>query len=333
VSAVESWAATHGVPEHAELAARFAQARARVAAAAHRTPVATSRTLDQRLGAHVACKCEQQQRMGAFKFRGAWNLISQLPPAVRARGVVAYSSGNHAQAVALVARELGAPAVIVMPSTAPAAKLAATRGYGAEVVHHDLVGTPREELAAALARERGCTLVPPFDHPDVLLGQGTAAAELIEDAGPPDVLLVPLGGGGLLSGSALAARLLAPACRVIGVEPAAGDDGARSFRSGRLERVESPQTIADGARTPSLSELTLALVRRYAHDVVTVTDAEIVSALELLWTRMKLVVEPTGALGLAAALAGRVPVQGRRVGVILSGGNVDVAASSSLLAG
>jgi threonine dehydratase len=329
---VTAWVEAHDVPAHETLAARFPQARARVAAAAHRTPVATSRTLDERLGARLLLKCEHLQRMGAFKFRGAWNLISQLPPEVRARGVVAYSSGNHAQAVALVARELGVPAVIVMPSFAPAPKLAATRGYGAEVLHYDTLGEPREALAERLARERGMTLVPPFDHPDIVLGQGTAAAELIEDAGPLDQLLVPLGGGGLLSGSALAANLLAPGCRVVGVEPAGGDDGARSFRSGRLERVEHPDTIADGARTPSLSELTLALVRRYAYDVVTVTDSEIVEALRVLWLRMKLVVEPTGALGLAAALAGRVGVQGTRTGVLLSGGNADPAAISRLLA-
>jgi len=328
-----SYAAEHGVPSHEALAERFADTRTRVAAAAHRTPVATSRALDQRLGARVFCKCENLQRMGAFKFRGAWNLISRLSAEARARGVVAYSSGNHAQAVALVARELGAPAVIVMPSTAPAPKLAATRGYGAEIVHYDRLGEPREALAERLALERGMTLVPPFDHPDILLGQGTAAAELIEDAGPLDLLLVPLGGGGLLSGSAFAARLLAPDCRTLGVEPEAGDDGTRSFRSGRLERVENPQTIADGARTPSLSELTLALVRRYAHDVVTASDAEIVEAMRWLLGRMKLVVEPTGALGLAAAMAGRIDLAGRRVGVLLSGGNVDLAAISPLLGG
>jgi threonine dehydratase len=330
---VASWAAEHGVPSHEALVERFAAARLRVAAAAHRTPVATSRTLDARLGARVALKCEHLQRMGAIKFRGAWNMISQLPADVRARGVVAYSSGNHAQAVALVARELGAPAVIVMPSFAPAPKLEATRGYGAEVVHYDLLGEPREVLAERLARERGMTLVPPFDHPDILLGQGTAVAELIEDAGPPDLLLVPLGGGGLLSGSALAARIAAPACRVVGVEPEAGDDGARSFRSGRLERVEDPRTIADGARTSSLSDLTLALVRRYAHDVVTVTDAEILDAMRFLWQRAKLVVEPTGALGLAAALSGKVACADLGVGVVISGGNVDLAAVSTLLSG
>ena len=251
---MSDWAGTHGVPTHEALAARFDEARARVAAAAHRTPVVTSRTLDAMLGATVALKCENLQRMGAFKFRGAWNMISRLSREQLAKGVVAYSSGNHAQAVALVARELGAPAVIVMPSTAPAPKLEATRGYGAEVVHYDLLGEPREALAERIAGERGLTLVPPFDHPDILLGAGTAAAELFEDSGPRDALLVPLGGGGLLSGSALAANLLGSGCRVIGVEPAAGDDGARSFRSGKLERVEAPDTIADGARTPCLSE-------------------------------------------------------------------------------
>jgi len=326
---MSSWAAAHGVPSHEELAARFAEARVRVARAAHRTPVATSSSLDAALGAKLYFKCENLQRVGAFKFRGAWNLLSQLPETERARGVVAYSSGNHAQAVALAARELGAPALIVMPSTAPAPKLEATRGYGAELVFYDRLGEPREALAERLARERGLTLVPPFDHPDILLGQGTAAAELFEETGALDVLLVPLGGGGLLSGCGLAAALAAPGCRVVGVEPAGGDDGARSFRSGRLERVEHPETIADGARTPSLSELTFALVRRYASDVVTVSDAEIVAAMRLLWERLKLVVEPTGALGLAAALAGRVGVGGERVGVVISGGNVDLAATAA----
>jgi threonine dehydratase len=325
------WVAQHGVPSHEELATRFPEVRRRVAEAANHTPVMRSRTLDERLGARVVLKCESFQRMGAFKFRGAWNMISQIPAERRAQGVVAYSSGNHAQAVALVARELGIPAAIVMPSFAPRPKIDATRGYGAEVVHYDVLGQPREALAEEIARRRGMTLVPPFDHPDIALGQGTAAAELIEDAGPFDVLLAPLGGGGLLSGTSLAARLLAPECQVIGVEPAAGDDGARSFRSGRLERVEDPKTIADGARTPSLSELTLALIRRYAHDVVTVTDEEIVEALRLLLYRMKLVVEPTGAMGVAALLASRVDVRGRSVGVVISGGNADLPAISRLL--
>ncbi len=322
-----SWVAAHGLPAHETLAARFSEARGRVAEAAHRTPVATSRSLDHRFGARFFFKCENLQRMGAFKFRGAWNLVAQLPEGARARGLVAYSSGNHAQAVALVAREFGIPAVIVMPSTAPRVKLEAVRGYGAEIVHYDRLGETREDLAARLSGERGLVLVPPFDHPDIVLGQGTAAAELLEDAGPLDLLLVPLGGGGLLSGCSLAANLLAPGCRVVGVEPEAGDDGARSFRSGRLERAANPgATIADGARTPSLSELTLGLVRRYAHDVVTVSDTELLAALRPLWERLKLVVEPTGALGFAAAAAGRVEAAGRRVGVVISGGNADLEA-------
>ncbi|MFN8589480.1 MAG: pyridoxal-phosphate dependent enzyme [Candidatus Eisenbacteria bacterium] len=334
MSVPTGWAEQHGVPDDATLAARFLEARGRVAGAAHRTPVARSRTLDARLGATVVFKCESLQRMGAFKFRGAWNCISRLPDDVRRRGVVAYSSGNHAQAVALVARELGIPATIVMPSFAPAAKRAGTLGYGAEVVHYDLLGEEREALAGRLAAERGATLVPPFDHPDILLGQGTAAAELLEDVGPLDLLLAPLGGGGLLSGTSVAARTLAPGCRVVGVEPALGDDGARSFRSGRLE-VAGPdvgRTICDGARTPRLSTLTLELIRRNCGDVVTCTDDEVLVAVRWLWERMKLVVEPTGALGLAALLAGRVPCRGLRVGIVLSGGNADFESLAAAIA-
>jgi threonine dehydratase len=273
----------------------------------------------------VALKCENLQRGGAFKFRGAYHTIARLPADVRARGVIAYSSGNHAQAVALVARLHGIPAVIVMPSTAPAAKLEGTRGYGAELVHYDLLGENREALAQRLAEERGITLIPPFDHPDIIAGQGTAAAELCEDAGPFDLVIAPLGGGGLLSGTALAAHAANPACQVIGVEPEAGDDGARSFRSGRLERVDHPDTIADGARTPMLSPLTFAVIRRHAHDIVTVPDEALIETMRFVWERMKLVVEPTGVLALAALMTGRIPAQGKRVGVILSGGNLDLA--------
>ena len=311
------------VPTHEEMADRLLDARQRVGQVAHRTPIATSRTLNQVTGAQVFLKCENLQRMGAFKFRGAYNAISRLPDEARRRGVVAYSSGNHAQAVALTCRMLGIPATIVMPSTAAPLKIAATRGYGAEVVHHDDHGLEREGMAARLASERGLTIIPPFDHPDIIAGQGSAAAELFEDAGDLDLLLVPVGGGGLISGSALAARLGCPACRVIGVEPEAGDDGVRSFLSGRLERVESPHTIADGARTPSLGEITFPLIRRYVSDMTSVPDAELKRAMRFMWERMKLVVEPTGVLGLAALLAGRVEGAGRRVGVILSGGNVD----------
>ena len=310
---------------HAAMTVRLEAARARVKGVAHRTPVVTSRTLDERTGARVFLKCENLQRMGAFKFRGAFNTISQLEPAARARGVVAYSSGNHAQAVALVARELGIPSVIVMPSTAPRSKLDATRGYGAELMFYDRLGEPREALAERLSRERGLTLIPPFNHPEIVAGAATAADELFETVGDLDLLLVPLGGGGLLSGSALAANVRCPGCNVIGVEPAAGDDGARSFRSGRLERVENPQTIADGARTPTLGPITLELIRRYARDVVTVEDAALVDAMRFVIERIKLMVEPTGVLGLAALLTGKVAARGRRVGVLISGGNVDLA--------
>jgi len=321
---------TDSIPLHEEMLAKLQAARERVKGVAHRTPVATSRTLDARVGASLFLKCENLQRMGAFKFRGALNAISGLERDARSRGVVAYSSGNHAQAVALVSRLLGVKAVIVMPSTAPAAKLAATKGYGAEVVHYDLAGEDRAAMAARLAKERGLTVIPPFDHPEIVAGQGTAAYELIEEAGPLDLLAVPLGGGGLLSGSALAARHLNPKCRIVGVEPEAGDDGARSFRSGTLERVENPDTIADGARTPSLSHLTLGLIRRYADDVITVPDAALVETMRFLWERMKLIVEPTGALGLAALLTGRLRCDGKRAGVILSGGNVDLDAALDL---
>ncbi len=309
----------------ADLTARLMAARERLAGVAHRTPVATSRTLDAATGARVALKCENLQRGGAFKFRGAFNTIAQLPGDARRRGVIAFSSGNHAQAVALVARLMDVPAVIVMPSTAPAAKLEATRGYGAEIVHHDRLGEPREALAERLARERGLTLVPPFEHPDIVAGAGTAAAELIADAGPLDLLLVPVGGGGLIAGSAIAAHALSPGCRVIGVEPAGGDDAVRSFRAGERVRVEHPDTIADGARTPMVGALNFEVMRRHVHDVVAVEDVALVRAMRFVWSRMKLVVEPTGVLGLAALMEGVVRAPGARVGVIVSGGNVDLA--------
>jgi len=302
--------------------ARIAAARAALDGVAHRTPVVTSRTLDAMTGARVAIKCENLQRMGAFKFRGAWNAISRLTGDA-ARGVVTYSSGNHAQAVALACRERGVPCAIVMPSTAPAAKLEATRGYGAELVHHDTLGEQREPLAERLARERGWTLVPPFDHPDIVAGQATATAELIEQAGPLDVLLVPCGGGGLTSGAALAAALASPGCRVYGVEPATGNDGQRSFHEGRLVTIAPPDTIADGARTPSLGHLTFAIIHRHAAGMLTASDEQLIRAMRFAFERLKLVTEPTGALALAAALEGATEVRNQRVGVILSGGNVD----------
>jgi threonine dehydratase len=319
-----SFAAEHGVPAHEDMAARLAQARRRIEGVAHRTPVVTSRQLDEACGAHVFVKCENLQRMGAFKFRGAWNFLSALPDDQRARGVVSYSSGNHAQAAALACRLQHVACTVVMPSFAPAAKRAATLGYGADIVHYDELGESREALAERLARERGATLMPPFDHPDIAAGQGTAAAELLESHGPLDALLAPVGGGGLLSGTGLAAAVDARGTHVVGVEPAAGDDAGRSFRSGRLERAEDPHTICDGARTPSLSELTFALVRRYAHEFTTCDDAQVVHAMRFVWERLKLIVEPTGALAVAALMSGRVRFPGQRIGVILSGGNVDL---------
>ncbi len=292
----------------------------------HRTPVATSRTLDERLSARLFLKCENLQRAGAFKFRGAYNAVARLTPEERARGILTYSSGNHAQAIALASRLLGARATIVMPVDAPAAKRRATEGYGARVVAYDPAKAKREQVAEELRRQGDPVLVPPYDHPDVIAGQGTAARELFEDVGGElDLLLVCCGGGGLLSGSALAARRHSPRCRVVGVEPELADDATRSFRSGTLQSVSNPPTIADGARTPSLGRLTFPLVRANVDDMVTVSDDDLVHAMRFVWERMKLVVEPTGVLGLAAALRAKVPVAGKRVGVILSGGNVDLA--------
>jgi len=310
-----------------------AAAAARLEGVAHRTPVATSRLFDELTGAQAFFKCENLQRMGAFKFRGAYNALSQLDAEGRRRGVVAFSSGNHAQAVALAGQLLGVPRVIVMPADAPAVKVAGTRAYGAEVVFYDrAAGQSREDVASKIAKERGSVLVPPFDHAHVIAGQGTAAKELIEDIGALDDLYVPTGGAGLLSGSAIAATHLSPGIRVIGVEPAGGDDAARSFRTRTLQRVEDPQTIADGARTQSLGSLTFPLVLRHVSDIITVTDGEIVQAMRFLWERMKLVVEPTGALAVAGVMSGAIPVRDRRVGIILSGGNVDLKAAAALFA-
>ena len=302
----------------------------RLEGVAHRTPVLTSRTLDERVGARVFLKCEGFQRAGAFKFRGAYNALSRLSEEEKRRGVLAYSSGNHAQAIALASRLVGTSATIVMPRDAPAAKLEATRGYGARVVPYDWATDDREAIARDLQKESPMVLVPPFDHPHVIAGQGTAALELFDEAGELDALVVPCGGGGLLSGSALAAAQRSPSCRVIGVEPEAGDDGNRSFRSGTLQTVKNPQTIADGARTPSLGQLTFPIIRALVADMQTATDAELVSAMRFVWERMKVVVEPTGVLGLAAVMNGKVP--GKRIGVVLSGANVDLEAVSALFA-
>ena len=295
-----------------------------IAGAAHHTPIATSRTINRRTGAEIFFKCENFQRGGAFKFRGAYNALSRLSPGEHRRGVVTFSSGNHAQAIALAGHVLNVPRVIVMPSDAPEVKRLATEGYGGEVVLYDREREDREEIGRRLARDRGLTLIPPYDHPHIIAGQGTATRELIEDIGPLDYLFVPCGGGGLLSGSALTARALAPDCKVIGVEPAAGDDATRSFRSKQLQTVHNPLTVADGARTPSLGQLTFAIVLECVADMATVDDPTLLRTMFYLWERLKLIVEPTGALGAAAALEGGMPIRGARVGVILSGGNVDL---------
>ncbi len=315
------------------MAARFTLARQRMTGAAHRTAIVTSRQLDEATGAQVFLKCENFQRIGAFKFRGAWNFMGALSVAQRARGIVTYSSGNHAQAAALSCRLYGVPCTVAMPSFAPAAKRAATAGYGATVLHYDELGETREGLAARLVHEHELTLMAPFDHPEIVAGQGTAAAELLEDAGPLHAILAPVGGGGLLSGTGLAAALDGRGTRIIGVEPATGDDAGRSFRTGVLQSSDHPDTICDGARTPILSELTFALVQRYAHEFVSCTDHEVVQAMRFLWERTKLVVEPTGALAVAALLSGKLPLPAQRVGVILSGGNVDVAQAAGWFGG
>jgi threonine dehydratase len=307
-------------------------AAGRLRGVAHRTPAITSRTLDARVGAQAFLKAESLQRMGAFKFRGAYNRLAQLGAAERAGGVVAFSSGNHAQGVALAAQLLGIPAAIVMPTDAPAAKLAATRGYGAEVVLYDRLREDRAALAAGLARERGATLVPPFDDPAVIAGQGTAALELIEDVGALEVLLVCLGGGGLLSGCALAAGRLAPGIAIWGVEPATGDDWVQSLARGERVTIPVPATIADGMQTTAPGELTFPIVRALCAGVVTVTDDEIREAMRFAFERLKLVVEPSGAAALAALLFGKVDVRGKRVGVTISGGNVDRATFAALIA-
>lgn len=307
------------------------RAQKRLAGVAHRTPVLTSKTADERTGARLFFKCENFQRTGAFKFRGAFNAISQFTPAQRANGVVAFSSGNHAQAIALSARLLGVKAVIVMPTDAPAIKLAATRGYGAEVVLYDRWAEDREAIGRRLAEERGLTLVPPYDHPHVMAGQGTAARELIEDAGPLDLLIAPLGGGGLLSGCATAAKAMLPDCSVVGVEPAAGNDGQRSFRSGRIVHIGAPDTIADGAQTQHLGTLTFPVLQRRVDDILTVDDAELVEAMAFFAGRMKIMVEPTGCLGAAAVFGRKLDLKGKRVGIVLSGGNVDLLRFASLI--
>lgn len=308
-------------------------AAGRIAGIAHRTPVLTSRTVDAELGAQVFFKCENLQRMGAFKFRGAYNALAKFDAAQRKAGVIAFSSGNHAQGIALAARELGMPATIVMPQDAPAAKVAATQGYGANVVFYDRYTQDREQITRDLAERNGLTLIPPYDHADVLAGQGTAAKELFEEVGELDAFFVCLGGGGLLSGSALSTRALSPKCKLYGVEPEAGNDGQQSFRSGAIVHIDTPKTIADGAQTQHLGNITFPIIRRDVDDILTVSDAQLVDAMRFFATRMKLVVEPTGCLGFAAARARAAELKGKKVGVLISGGNVDMERFCSLLAG
>ncbi|MBE7198533.1 MAG: threo-3-hydroxy-L-aspartate ammonia-lyase [Parafilimonas terrae] len=312
--------------------ADVAEAARRLEGVAHRTPVLTSRTADAMAGAQLFFKAENLQRGGAFKFRGAYNAISALPEAVRARGVLAFSSGNHAQAIALASRLLGVPAVIVMPEDAPAVKIEATRGYGAEVVSYDRYSQDREALGREIAQARGLSLIPPYDHAHVIAGQGTLALELIEETGPIDILVACLGGGGQLSGCAIAAAEASPGIAVYGVEPEAGDDGRRSFHEGRIVTIPVPRTIADGAQTTYLGQITFPIIRERVTDIVTVSDAELVETMRFFAARMKMVVEPTGCLAAAAVLHGKLDVKGKRVGIVVSGGNVDITAFARLVA-
>ena len=303
----------------------------RLAGVAHRTPVCTSRTLDDLIGAQVFLKAESLQRAGAFKFRGAYNAIASLPAEQRVHGVAAFSSGNHAQAVALAARLLETKAMILMPTDAPPEKLAATRGYGAEVVSYDRYAQDRELLGRTLARESGLALVPPFDHPDVMAGQGTAALELLEDVPGIEALVMPVGGGGLLAGCAVAAKGIAPPIRVWGVEPETGDDVRRSLEIGERVSIPVPRTIADGLQTTAVGRAPFEVLRSLCDGIVTMSDTGLVEAMRFLFERMKLVVEPSGAAGVAALLAGKLDVAGRRVGVVLSGGNVSAQRFAELV--
>lgn len=297
----------------------------RIQGIAHRTPVMTSRTFNERVGTTCFFKCESFQRIGAFKFRGAYNALSRLSDEEKKRGVVTFSSGNHAQAIALAGKLLGIRRVIVMPRTAPKVKLEATKGYGAEVVQHDPSETTREKVAQEFAERDGMVVIPPFDHPHIAAGQGTSAKELIDEVGEIDVLLAPVGGGGLISGCSVAAKAMSPGCRVIGVEPEKGDDGVQSFKEKRLVVIDPPDTIADGARTPCLGpNVTLPTILANVDDMVTVSDDAIIRAMRFLWERMKLVVEPTGAMTTAALMEGVVQARAKRVGIIISGGNVDL---------
>ncbi|RSN40281.1 pyridoxal-5'-phosphate-dependent protein [Amycolatopsis sp. WAC 04197] len=307
-------------------------AAARLAGVAHRTPVVRSRTLDELVGAEVFIKCENLQRVGAFKFRGAYNAASRLSPEQLAKGIAAYSSGNHAQAVALAARELGSSAVILIPEDTPQSKKDATAGYGAEIVTYDRYTGDRVAIGEALAADRGLALIPPYEHPHVIAGQGTAALELLEDTESLDTLVVPVGGGGLIAGSSTAAKAVRPGIRVVGVEPAAGDDTKRSLEAGERVSIPVPRTIADGQAASVPGELTFSINRRLVDDIALVTDEQVRDAMRFAFERLKLVIEPSGATGLAALLSGRIPASGR-VGVIISGGNVSPERFAELIAG
>ena len=318
---------TTALPTFADVVA----ASERLQGVAHRTPVLRSSTANALLGAELFFKCENLQRMGAFKFRGGYNTLAQFSPEQKKRGVLAFSSGNHAQAIALSARILGMPAAIVMPEDAPAAKLAATRGYGAEVITYDRFTEDREAISQRIASERGMTLVPPYNHPHVIAGQGTAAMELLQEVPDLDYLFAPLGGGGLLSGTLLSAKALAPNCKVYGVEPEVGNDAQQSLRKGEIVKIATPKTIADGAQTQALGDITFAIIRRDVTDIITANDAQLVETMRFYAERMKIVVEPTGALSLAGARHSGIDLKGKRVGFIISGGNVDLANYGALL--
>lgn len=310
-----------------------AQAHERLAGIAHRTPVMRSITANERTGATLFFKCETLQHIGAFKIRGAYNAIAQFTPAQREGGVVTFSSGNHGQAIARAAQLLGVRAVVVMPKDAPAMKVAATEGYGGEVVRYDRYAEDPAVIVERMANERGMTFIPPFDHPHVMAGQGTAAKELFEEVGELDMIVTPLGGGGLLSGTATAARHFAPQCEVVGVEPEAGNDGQQSLAKGEIVRIATPITIADAAQSRSLGRHTFPVLQQLGARVVTVSDAQLVEMMKFFAARMKLVVEPTGCLGAAAVFSGQLDVRGKRVGIVLSGGNIDLARFASLVGG
>jgi threonine dehydratase len=306
-------------------------ARDRLTGLAHRTPIVTSRAADERAGSNVFFKCENLQRTGAFKFRGAYNALRKAQASTSLAGVVTFSSGNHAQAIALSAQLLGIPAVIVMPQDAPAGKVSATQGYGAEIVRYDRYREDREQLARTLASKRGFVLIPPYDHPGVIAGQGTVAMEMLEEMNDLDLLVVPLGGGGLLAGCAIAAKAANPDCRLVGVEPESGNDGQQSLRAGSIVHIETPRTIADGAQTQHLGEHTFPILQRLVDDIVTVTDGQLIDTMRFCADSMSMVVEPTGCLAAAAVLNGRVEVKDQSVGIVLSGGNIDTARFAQLV--